>query len=155
MPTVAVGFTSRMSGVSPRVLGLEITESVLIDDAPRVSELLGKIRALGIHLSLDDFGTGHSSLGYLKRFPVETLKVDRSFVRDIPGDHNDCVLVEAIRAISRRFDMQVVAEGVENQAQAAWLTARGCEFAQGYLYGKPTPEDAFRALLSSGLPEGI
>jgi diguanylate cyclase len=130
-------------GVPPEALELEITESVLLDDHHQVAEELGRLRATGIKLSLDDFGTGYSSLSYLKRFRFDVLKIDRSFIAGLPSDEDDVLLVKAILAMAKGLDLAVVAEGVENQDQLAFVTSQGCDFAQGYLFGKPMPDEAY------------
>ncbi|KEA63548.1 diguanylate cyclase [Marinobacterium lacunae] len=122
-------------------LELEITESTLMTDSERMLDTLKGIRALGLGISVDDFGTGYSSLSYLKRFPVSTVKVDRSFVRDMEEDHSDRELIRAILAMSRSLDLKVIAEGVETEGQATILTEMGCPCLQGYLFAKPTDAD--------------
>jgi EAL domain-containing protein (putative c-di-GMP-specific phosphodiesterase class I) len=118
-------------------LALEITESVLLDDHDHVAEELNTLRDLGLKLSLDDFGTGYSSLSYLKRFRFDVLKIDRSFVAGVPDNSEDVSLVKAILAMARGLDLKVVAEGVENESQLAFLCEQRCELAQGYLLAKP------------------
>ncbi|MCB1745933.1 MAG: EAL domain-containing protein [Gammaproteobacteria bacterium] len=126
-------------------LKFEMTESLLIEDDERASAILGDFRDLGIGISIDDFGTGYSALGYLRRFPVTTLKIDRSFVRDIEVDRSDASLVESIIAMARALGIDVVAEGVETAGQAAMLRAMGCQYAQGFLFGRPQPRARFAA----------
>ena len=130
-------------GVPPEALELEITESVLLDDHRQVAEELDRLRATGIKLSLDDFGTGYSSLSYLKRFRFDVLKIDRSFVAGLPDNVDDVLLVKAILAMGAGLDLAMVAEGVENDDQLRFVTSQGCDFAQGYLFGKPMPEEAY------------
>ncbi|MBI3187455.1 MAG: EAL domain-containing protein, partial [Gammaproteobacteria bacterium] len=123
--------------LAPHMLELEITETLLIENmAPAVQEL-GRLNALGVRVSVDDFGTGYSSLGYLKRLPIDTLKVDRSFVRDLPDDLEDAAITSAIVALAHSLDLSVVAEGVESTAQAEFLRGLGCEQGQGYLFSRP------------------
>ena len=129
--------------VPAEALELEITESVLLDDHHQVAEELDRLRALGIKLSLDDFGTGYSSLSYLKRFRFDVLKIDRGFVAGLPGNEDDVLLVKAILAMAKGLDLAVVAEGVENEDQLNFVTSQGCDSAQGYLLGKPMPDDAY------------
>lgn len=129
------------TGVDPHWLGLEITEGVIMDN-PEVSiGILTELRMMGIELSLDDFGTGFSSLSHLKRFPIDKLKIDRSFVQDITSDPNDKAMVAAIIVMAHQLNIRVVAEGVETEAQLAFLRKHGCDEYQGYLYSKPLVAD--------------
>jgi EAL domain-containing protein (putative c-di-GMP-specific phosphodiesterase class I) len=112
---------------------------------------LGQLRALGTSVALDDFGMGHSSLAYLKRFPFDALKIDRSFIREIPGSRADAALVQAILEMAESLSLRVIAEGVEREDQAAFLSAHGCAVAQGYLYFRPLPPaEAEAAAMASG-----
>ena len=126
---------------------MEITESLLIDNPEAVIDRLRELRALGIHICIDDFGTGYSSLSYLHRFPVTTLKIDRSFVARMtePGEHVE--IVRTIITLAHALQLEVVAEGVETPEQAAALKAFGCEYAQGYLYARPLPPADIELLL--------
>jgi len=126
---------------------LEITESVLIESSETAEARMREIELLGVGYSLDDFGTGFSSLSYLKRFPVEIVKIDRSFVRDCPEDRNDALLVEAIINMTHSLGLRVTAEGVETDAQRDFLQAMGCDYLQGYLIGEPMPAERFEALI--------
>lgn len=137
------------TGFDPRNLEFEITESVLMENTTAVSEVLAELKAMGISISVDDFGTGYSSLSYLKRFPIDALKIDRSFVRDIPADHDDAAIVRAIIAMSRSLRMKVIAEGVETDEQQQFLRAEGCDEIQGYLSGRPVPPEEFLRMLRS------
>ena len=128
----------------PERLELEITESVLMQDLDTTRAILNKLRANGVSLALDDFGTGYSSLSYLKRFPVDRLKIDRSFIKDIVADADAAAIVHAIIAMAHRLKINVVAEGVETEAQYTLLRAAECDFAQGFYLGKPLPVAAFR-----------
>ena len=133
--------------IRPEMLELEITETVVMSNtgvALRNLELLNK---LGVRLSIDDFGMGYSSLAYLKRFPIDALKVDRSFIRDVPGDPEDTAIVEAILAMSRRLNIEVVAEGVETNVQLDFLRDNQCQRAQGWLFSKSVPAATLRELL--------
>lgn len=130
-------------GVSADMLSLEITEGLLLTDCPEVLSQLEQLRAMGMTVALDDFGTGFSSLSYLKKFDIDYIKIDRSFVRDIVDDPADQAIVESIIAMARRLGIKLIAEGVETQAQAALLAAAHCDFAQGYLYARPMPEREF------------
>jgi len=141
------------TGFDPRYLEFEITESVLMENSAAVSEVLAELKALGISISVDDFGTGYSSLSYLKRFPIDALKIDRSFVRDVPADHDDAAIVRAIIAMSRSLRMKVIAEGVETEEQKCFLRAEGCDEIQGFLSGAPMPPEDFRKKLPSRITQ--
>lgn len=123
--------------ISAAWLELEITESMLITSADDVIAIMEEITALGVTLSLDDFGTGYSSLSYLKRFPIHTLKIDRSFIMGIPDDPNDCAIASAIIGIAKQLQHRVIAEGVENAEQLTFLQRQGCEEIQGYFFSRP------------------
>ena len=135
------------TGLPPGRLEIEITESALMSDPARSIATLEELQELGIQIALDDFGTGYSSLGQLKRLPLQRLKIDKSFVQDVPEDPNEVVIVEAILGLARQLNRIVVAEGVETESQLAFLRERGCDEAQGYLIAKPVPAAEFRALL--------
>lgn len=137
------------SGLPPHLLELEITESLLMQDLPEIMGKLTTLHEMGIRLSLDDFGTGYSSLSYLKRFPMQTLKIDRSFISDLENDINDQVLVSAIIAMAHSLHLEVVAEGVENKEQLQYLTAKRVDLIQGYLMSHPLSPQAFRDYLGS------
>lgn len=136
------------AGLSPRQLELEVTENALMGDIQRVVSLLKRIRAQGVALSIDDFGTGYSSLAYLKRLPLDVLKVDRSFIQDVPGNQKDREIVQAIIVMAHTLHLQVVTEGVETIEQHAFLAAHGCDFLQGYLLSRPVPIDELRPILA-------
>ena len=140
--------------IPPHALKLEITESVLMDDHHEVGQELNNLRAAGVALSLDDFGTGFSSLSYLKRFRFDVLKIDRSFVAGLPGDSDDVMLVKAILAMAQGLDLEVVAEGVENEQQLKFLANQGCGLAQGFLLAKPMNERAYSSYLEN-VPENV
>ncbi|MBV8559245.1 MAG: EAL domain-containing protein, partial [Acidimicrobiia bacterium] len=133
------------SGLDPDRLWLEITESVLMEDADTAVDALGRLRALGVHLCVDDFGTGYSSLAYLRRFPVDALKVDRSFVAGLGKDPEDSAIVEAVVSMAHSLRLSVVAEGVETDDQLARLRDLGCELAQGFYFAAPVPATALDA----------
>ncbi len=135
------------SGLPADRLELEITESGLMEQGERAEAFLHNLRSIGVQLAIDDFGTGYSSLAYLKRFPVSKLKIDRGFVRDLPGDVSDAQLVQTMVAMGRNLGISVVAEGVETEEQLAYLQELGCESAQGYLFSKPRPAAEVRAWL--------
>ena len=130
------------TGLNPDALWLEITETSIMADAEAADDTLQAIRALGVHLSIDDFGTGYSSLQYLRRFPVETLKVDRSFVDGVGRDKEDEAIVVMIVSLARSLDLHVIAEGVETAAQLERLAELGCELVQGFHIARPAPADA-------------
>jgi len=133
------------TGLPPRLLELEITEGVLMENVNANIALLHKIQAAGIHLSIDDFGTGYSSMAYLKRFPIDQLKIDRSFVNAVPGD--GAAIAKAIIAMAHSLNMTVVAEGVETEEQVAFLSDAGCDVMQGYYFARPMPAEQLEALL--------
>ncbi len=147
----------RESDIEAAQLKLEITERVMMEDSENVIALLSSIRTTGIQLAIDDFGTGYSSLSYLKRFPVDVLKIDRSFVRDLPADKDDVGLVEAIVAMAKSLGLRLVAEGVESHQQLAFLHSLGVDMVQGYYYSPALTPEQFRAYLvinSSNPPPG-
>ncbi len=129
------------AGVAPERLEIELTESLLMEDNDTTRSVLAALAEMGVRVAMDDFGTGHSSLSYLKRFAIDTLKIDRSFVRELPNDPEDQAIATAIVAMGRSLNMKVVAEGVENEAQAEFLNQLGCDEMQGYLLSRPMPSD--------------
>jgi diguanylate cyclase (GGDEF)-like protein len=135
------------TGLAPHLLELEITESTLMENAQDTLTALHRLRSLGVRLSIDDFGTGYSSLSYLKRFPVDIIKIDRSFVRDVPQDADDAAIVTAIIALAHSLRLEVVAEGVETAAQLHFLQARHCDLLQGYHLSPAIPAAQFAALI--------
>ena len=132
--------------VAADALELEVTETAAMRDAARAATTIAGMRALGVHVSIDDFGTGHSSLSYLRRFAVDAIKIDKSFVDDIGRDGNAEAICDAILNLGHSLGTRVVAEGVENEMQAAFLRQRGCDEVQGYLYGRPVPAAEFERL---------
>ena len=142
------------AGISAELLGLEITESLLMRDTEATIEALNILRNFGVTLSVDDFGTGYSSLSYLKRFPIDVLKIDRSFVKDLHCDSDDAAICAAILAMARNLDLKVVAEGVELEEQLNFLRQHNCEQLQGYLYSKPLPPEDFQALVFESSAQG-
>lgn len=142
-----VAFMLRETGLDPRLLKLEITESAVAADAETAVTTLRRLKALGVGLAIDDFGTGYSSLNYLRHFPVDALKIDRSFVAGLGQDDGDEAIVAAIIGLAHTLGLQVVAEGIETTAQVSLLRVMGCEQGQGYHFGRPQPAAATEALL--------
>ncbi len=141
----------RASGLPPHCLDLELTESVMMENVEANLQCLQALKALGIQLSLDDFGTGYSSLSYLRRFPVDRLKIDKSFVRDIVRDAGDAAITQAVIRLGQILGLAVTAEGVESEEQLEFLSRHGCDEAQGYYFSPPLPAEAFEALWRRGL----
>jgi diguanylate cyclase (GGDEF)-like protein len=133
----------QVSGLEPRYLSLELTESVLVNHHKEGTEALHALRAMGLHLAVDDFGTGYSSFSYLKHFPLDTLKIDRSFIREIAIHPDDAAITTAIIAMGHALGLRVIAEGVETEAHLTLLQKQGCDEIQGYLVGRPVPADRF------------
>jgi diguanylate cyclase (GGDEF)-like protein/PAS domain S-box-containing protein len=136
------------TGLAPELLCVEITESALVEDSAATLGTLNRLKELGVTLALDDFGTGYSSLTYVRRFPIDTLKIDRSFIDGIVGSSEDEAIVTAVLSMGRALGVHVVAEGVETEAQADRLRVLGCKLAQGYLFSRPVAPEAVRALLA-------
>uniref|UniRef100_UPI0035699E32 putative bifunctional diguanylate cyclase/phosphodiesterase n=1 Tax=Pseudomonas sp. TaxID=306 RepID=UPI0035699E32 len=140
---------SLRSSTLPRpMLKLEITEGIVIQNIEDTIAKMNRLKKLGVSFAMDDFGTGYSSLTYLKRLPVDLLKIDQSFVRDAPHDANDAEIIRAIVAMARSLGLEIIAEGVEQQEQLDFLEQQGCHLYQGYLFSKPLPLPEFRALLA-------
>jgi diguanylate cyclase (GGDEF)-like protein/PAS domain S-box-containing protein len=139
----------QQTGLPPGRLELEITESAVMDQIDQAVIALERLKRLGVCIAVDDFGTGYSSLSYLKRLPVDRLKIDRSFVKDLPDDTNDAALVRAIVAMAHSLGLETVAEGIETEAQRAFLAALGCDHYQGYYLSRPLPADEAAALLAA------
>lgn len=139
------------SGMSPTHLELEVTESIAIEEHAEAIGWLVKLKEMGVRLSVDDFGTGYSSLSYLKRLPIDTIKIDKSFIRDISTDPNDAAIITAIISMSHSLKLAVIAEGVETIEQLNFLKQNDCDEIQGYLFSKPVPADEFATLLAQGL----
>jgi EAL domain-containing protein (putative c-di-GMP-specific phosphodiesterase class I) len=125
------------TGLAAKYIELELTESILIDDIENVVEMMYALKDMGLKLVIDDFGTGYSSLSYLKQFPVDKLKIDRSFIYEMASNENDAAIAKAIINLSHTLNLQVVAEGVETEFQKSFVVDHGCEFAQGYYFKPP------------------
>jgi hypothetical protein len=136
-------------GINPALLELEITESAAMQDPERSRALLVELRSRGIKVAIDDFGTGYSSLSYLKLFELDRIKIDRGFVKDIESDPDDAVIVAATIALAHSLGLEVIAEGVETEAQRDFLRAKQCDEAQGYLFARPMPVAQFEAMVRS------
>jgi EAL domain-containing protein (putative c-di-GMP-specific phosphodiesterase class I) len=139
----------RETGLSPSCLVLEITESVMMDDARSSVDALRKLKDLGVRIAVDDFGTGYSSLSYLKRFPVDYLKIDRSFINGLSEDIEDAAIVQAVVTLAQTLGLQTVAEGVETTQQVSYLRALGCTLVQGYCFSKPLVSEAAGMMLAT------
>jgi len=148
----AVSEALRSGNLSPQLLELELTESLLVENVEHSMGVMGKLKAIGAAISIDDFGTGYSSLGYLKRFPIDSLKIDRSFVRDIATSPKDAAIVKAISALARSLGIGLVAEGVEEPWQVEFLRARHCTEMQGFLFSRPIPAEALPEALARVYP---
>jgi EAL domain-containing protein (putative c-di-GMP-specific phosphodiesterase class I) len=138
------------AGLEPRYLGIELTESSVMKDAELTIKTLRQLKETGVQVSIDDFGTGYSSLSYLKRFPVDILKIDISFVRNSTTDPKDAAIVRAIITLAHSLNLKVIAEGVETKEQLRFLSSLRCDEVQGYLFGTPLPAEAFRQILLEG-----
>jgi EAL domain-containing protein (putative c-di-GMP-specific phosphodiesterase class I) len=139
-------------GLEAKWLELEITESMLMDNADEVIRKLHELKSLGLSLAIDDFGTGYSSLSYLKSLPIDIVKVDRSFVRDIPNDQNDVEITAAVIAMAHKLKLKVVAEGVETEQQKTFLRNNACNYAQGFFFSQPLDKQNLRTMLENGIP---
>jgi diguanylate cyclase (GGDEF)-like protein/PAS domain S-box-containing protein len=147
--------TLAAAGADPALLRLELTETMVQNDVEDTINKMRELRELGVSFALDDFGTGYSSLSYLKRLPIDQVKIDQSFVRDIATDPSDAAIVQTIIRMSHTLGLQVIAEGVETQEQLAFLEQNRCGLFQGYLFGHPMPPDQFNAMLTSSEPAAI
>jgi EAL domain-containing protein (putative c-di-GMP-specific phosphodiesterase class I) len=139
------------TGLPARALKIEITESVAMRDLDSSIRVLNELTAMGIQISIDDFGTGYSSMGYLKRFPLQLLKIDRSFIKDITFDPDSEVITKAMIGMAHSLKLAVIAEGVETEEQRSLLHSLGCDAMQGYLFGRPMLTEAFDTLLRQDL----
>ena len=144
----------RQSGIKPELLKLELTESLVLDNIEDSIRKMEKLKSLGVKFSMDDFGTGYSSLSYLSRLPIDQLKIDQSFVRDITTDQHDAAIVQTIISMALSLGMDVIAEGVETEEQREFLELRGCQAYQGYLFAKPKPIDELESKLTELLAPG-
>ncbi len=135
------------SGIEPSLLELELTESTLMSDQANVVEDLAELRRRGLRISIDDFGTGYSSLSYLRKFPIDALKIDRSFIRDVTTDRDNAAITSAIVSMAKALNLRVIAEGVETQEQLEFLRQLGCEEMQGFLVSRPLPAEEATAFL--------
>ena len=133
--------------LEPRFLELELTESMVMKDVDSAISILGKLKELGIHIAIDDFGTGYSSLSYLRRFPIDVLKIDQSFVNELTVNADAANIVVAIISLAHSLRLRVIAEGVETLEQLTYLRDRGCDEVQGYYFSRPVPANAFESLL--------
>jgi diguanylate cyclase (GGDEF)-like protein/PAS domain S-box-containing protein len=138
------------TGLNPQYLELEVTESILMETTEAAIQTLNELKSMGVRISIDDFGTGYSSLSYLKRFPIDTLKIDRSFVRDVTSDPDDKAIINAIIALARSLNLKVIAEGVETIQQLVCLHEQGSDGMQGYLFSPPLPKESLTQLLKEG-----
>jgi EAL domain-containing protein (putative c-di-GMP-specific phosphodiesterase class I) len=145
-----VALILKETGLAPHYLELELTESILMHDAESSVSVLQSLKAMGVQLAIDDFGTGYSSLSYLKRFPIDTLKIDQSFVRDIVTDVDDATIVAAVIGMGKHLKQRVVAEGVETHEQLAFLRTRQCDEGQGFHFSPPVSAEDFARLLATG-----
>jgi diguanylate cyclase (GGDEF)-like protein/PAS domain S-box-containing protein len=152
---VGVSATLRETGLDARYLDLELTEGVLMEDAESTASVLQELKTMGVRLAVDDFGTGYSSLSYLRRFPIDVLKIDKSFVHQISGDPNDSAIVSAIIDMGKNLKQRVIAEGIETQEQLAFLQAQHCEEGQGYLFSRPVAAAQFAKLLDMGITDAV
>jgi EAL domain-containing protein (putative c-di-GMP-specific phosphodiesterase class I) len=143
------------SKLNPRFLELELTESVLMKHAESTVSILKTLRAKGVRVAVDDFGTGYSSLSYLRKFPIDALKIDQSFIRQITTTPLEMTIVTAVIGMGRSLNLRVVAEGVEDDAELRFLQAHHCDEAQGYYFGRPMPAPGFAKLLTSGVAESV
>jgi len=151
----AVASALARAGIEPALIQLELTENILIENQPTTTAALNALHARGIALALDDFGTGYSSLSYLKRFPIDEVKIDRSFIGEVEQDSENAAIVTAILAMTHSLGLRTVAEGVEAQPQFDFLKARGCQVVQGYLTGKPMSTESFTRLLAAETRHGV
>ena len=142
------------TGLDADKLDLEITESCAMQNAEHSINTLQGLKKQGVRISMDDFGTGYSSLNYLKRFPIDRIKLDQSFVRDLPADKDDAAIAMAVIAMGRSLELVVIAEGVETEEQLSFLSNHDCDQLQGFLLSRPLPPEAFDKFLATGKQQG-
>jgi len=135
------------SALPSRFISVELTESMVMEDPERVIDLLKEMQGLGVKIAIDDFGTGYCSLSYLQQFPIDVIKIDRSFVTDISGDPKDAVIADAIIKLAHGLGHKALAEGVETEVQSDYLQGQGCDLVQGFFYGRPVPAKEFEQVL--------
>ncbi len=150
-----IGGAIARAGIDARMIELEVTESCLMKDVGASARTLGQLRDMGIRIAIDDFGTGYSSLTHLKRFPIDILKIDRAFIKDLPDDADDAALTSAIIAMGKILRLELIAEGVETAAQAEFLVNQGCHLHQGFLFSRPVPADKFIQLMNACVPPNV
>jgi EAL domain-containing protein (putative c-di-GMP-specific phosphodiesterase class I) len=143
------------TGLEAQLLEMEITEGLLVEDSGSTSAVFRELKEMGISLAIDDFGTGHSSLSYLRQFPISILKIDRSFVGQITADTEDSKIISAVIGMAKSLGYVVVAEGVETSAQKTYLQAQGCAQAQGYLFSQPLSASGFARLLQTSVTDSV
>ena len=146
-----VGSVLQATGLAPELLELEITESITMQDVDFTILTLRKLSDMGVQIAVDDFGTGYSSLSYLKNFPIHTLKIDQSFVRELHKDSYNAAIVNTVIYLAQNLNLKVIAEGVETEQQLAFLRDQRCDEMQGFLFSKPVPKDEFERLLQANL----
>ena len=146
-----MGGVIHQTGINPEYIELELTESIIMENVEQTISTLHELRNMGVYLSIDDFGTGYSSMAYLKRFPIDKLKIDQSFVRDLANDPDDAAIVSATIAMAHNLKLTAIAEGVETKQQLQFLKASGCEEIQGYYFSRPLPADELAELFESGM----
>jgi EAL domain-containing protein (putative c-di-GMP-specific phosphodiesterase class I) len=143
------------TGFDPNFLELELTEGILMKRVESTQSILTNLRARGVRVAVDDFGTGYSSLSYLSKFPIDSLKIDQSFIRQISTAPDETTIVTAIISMGRSLKLRVVAEGVETQEELAFLQARDCDEAQGFYFSRPVPPEQFAKLLETGIAQTV
>ena len=146
----SVGRVLQETGLNPHCLELEITESVVIQDMDLAITMLRRLKEMGVQIAIDDFGTGNSALSYLRRFPIDTVKIDRSFIRDLTVNPSDAEITATVIIMAHNLKLEVIAEGVETEEQLAFLKQRLCDQMQGFLFSRPVPAEEVEAMLAQG-----